>query len=74
MLQYLSLALGSINLLMLIAVYRKVSIQHSTRIEREQPVQNYDDSNIQNILNNRLLDIQNRRYSVRTNPGRKNGA
>jgi len=65
MVQYLSLALGFANILVSIFVYRKMCLPGETR--KEQPIQKYDDTNIQNILNNRLLEIQNRRYSVRTN-------
>lgn len=72
MLLYSSLVLGLLNLSISIMIYRKLSL--TTFENREDSQQKYEDSNIQNILNSRLLDIQNRRYSVRTNLGMKNGS
>lgn len=65
MIQHLSVALGVLNLLVLILVYRRIGTFSESKTE--ESVQKYEDTNIQNILNNRLLEIQNRRYSVRTN-------
>jgi|APGre2960657373_1045057.scaffolds.fasta_scaffold564783_2 hypothetical protein len=72
MLQYLTLILGSINFFLSIVIYQKLT--SVIRLSNEHPTQRQEDSNIQNILNHRLLDIQNRRYSVGTNLERKNGS
>jgi len=50
-----------LNLLSNIFLHRKISqLSFQKKVERQQ----IDDNEIQNALNNRLLDIQNRRYSI----------
>ena len=39
---------------------------------QESLTQKSEESNVQNILSNRLLDIQNRKYSIKTSLRREN--
>lgn len=55
---------------MSIILYRKLLGDKHKNCKYSQ--QKNEDFNFQNILNNRLLDIQNRRYSILTNTEAKN--
>jgi len=74
MLQFAPIVLGSINVLLLIMIYRKTLLMANLGLDRRQEslTQKSEESNVQNILSNRLLDIQNRKYSIKANLRREN--
>lgn len=74
MLQFAPIVLGSINVLLLIMIYRKMLLMANLSLDQRQEslTQKSEESNVQNILSNRLLDIQNRKYSIKTSLRREN--
>lgn len=74
MLQFAPIVLGLINVLLLIMIYRKMLLMANLSLDQRQEslTQKSEESNVQNILSNRLLDIQNRKYSIKTSLRREN--
>lgn len=74
MLQFVPIVLESINVLLLIMIYRKMLLMANLSLDQRQEslTQKSEESDIQNVLSNRLLDIQNRKYSIKTSLRRKN--
>lgn len=60
---FTAVILSTINLLITLLVLRRIG-NITLEIEKIEAETNQDDHDIHSILNNRLLDLQNKRYSV----------